>query len=402
MILFYYLAAALLIFLSYKSFRGGINYLSYFKRELSRPQSNYTPFATIIAPCKGLDEGLFENLAALFNQNYPAYEVIFVVDDKADQAVPVIEEISRKAAREARIIVAPKATRSSQKVENLREAVLHADPASEVFVFADSDVRPGMNWLRALTAPLESSQVGASTGYRWFLSEKSGLASEIRSAWNASIASALGQSTESNFCWGGSMAIRRDVFEGLEMREKWQGTLSDDFAVTRVMNAAGKQIYFVPAALTASIENCSFRGLLEFTNRQMKITRVYARKLWLLSFFVSVLFNSVLAFSVIVLFIFPMLTHAWAVAVLTLVSVTFLSTGKAWLRFSAVRLALPEHAAALNRQFIYQMTLWVFTPAVFFVNSLTAMLSRTIKWRGTKYEMVSPTETKVWDHKSMP
>ena len=29
------------------------------------------------------------------------------------------------------------------------------------------------------------------------------------------------------------MAIRRDVFENINMREKWRGTLSDDFAVTQ-------------------------------------------------------------------------------------------------------------------------------------------------------------------------
>jgi cellulose synthase/poly-beta-1,6-N-acetylglucosamine synthase-like glycosyltransferase len=100
-------------------------------------------------------------------------------------------------------------------------------------------------------------------------------ASELRSAWNASIASALGPNLKSNFCWGGSTAIRRDVFERIDMREKWRGTLSDDFAVTRAIKAAGLAIYFVPKALIASVESCTFKELFEFTNRQMKITRVY-------------------------------------------------------------------------------------------------------------------------------
>ena len=116
----------------------------------------------------------------------------------------------------------------------------------------------------------------------------------MRSAWNASIASALGPNTKTNFCWGGSMAIRRDVFERVGMREKWRGTLSDDFAVTRAMNEAGLPIVFVPQALTASVEDCSFREMLEFTTRQMKITRVYARPLWLLSFVGSAVFNAVM------------------------------------------------------------------------------------------------------------
>src|SRR5437870_1718912 len=112
----------------------------------------------------------------------------------------------------------------------------------------------------------------------------------MRSVWNASIASALGPNTTSNFCWGGSMAIRRDVFDAVDMREKWLGTLSDDFAVTRAMNAAGLPIVFVPRALTASVEDCSLSKAVEFTNRQMKITRVYAMPLWLISFVGSGLF----------------------------------------------------------------------------------------------------------------
>ena len=146
MIFVYYFAAALLVFLSYKSLRGGIDYLSYFKRELAKPLSHFTPFATVIAPCKGLDEGLAENLKALLDQDYPAYEVIFVVDDENDPAVAVIELVSHENSK---LVIADKAINSSQKVENLREAVIHADPRSEVFVFVDSDARPSPNWLRS-------------------------------------------------------------------------------------------------------------------------------------------------------------------------------------------------------------------------------------------------------------
>ena len=191
------------------------------------------------------------------------------------------------------------------------------------------------------------------------------------------------------------MAIRRDTFEDLNIREKWSGTLSDDFAVTRAMNAGGKAIYFVPKALAPSIENCSVHGLFTFTNRQMKITRVYAPNLWLLSFFGSGLFNLVTIWSVLILFAYPPGTGPWIAGLFTLLSVTLLGTSKAWLRSRAVRLAMPEHAAAIDRQFIYQMTLWLFTPAVFFINCAVALASRRVKWRGTEYEMVSPSETKV-------
>ena len=398
MIIIYYILAAVLIYLSYKSFRDGIDYLNYFKKEMAKPRSEYAPFVSVIAPCKGLDEGLTVNLTAVLDQDYPDYEVVFVVDDENDSSVGVIEEVSRKdakTAKKAKIIVAPKAVDSSQKAENLREAVLHANDRSEAFVFVDSDARPAKDWLRHLVAPLENEHIGATTGYRWFISSKPTFASEMRSVWNASIASALGPNTRSNFCWGGSMAIRRDTFERLGIREKWRGTLSDDFTVTRAMNEAGLPIYFVPRALTATVENCTFHELLEFTTRQMKITRVYGPKFWLMSLFGSSLFNLVMIWSfALIIFRLQNDVAVWF-AMTTLLSVAVSGTLKAWLRLKAARLVLRDHDKDLSRQNFSQNTLWVLAPALFFYNSMAAWASRTMTWRSVTYEMISPTETRI-------
>ena len=55
MIYVYYFFAAIQLFFAYKSIRGGIEYLDFFKKELAKPTSNFTPFASIIVPCRGLD-----------------------------------------------------------------------------------------------------------------------------------------------------------------------------------------------------------------------------------------------------------------------------------------------------------------------------------------------------------
>ena len=405
MILVFYFFAALLVWLSFKSFHGGIAYLSYFKRELAKPPSDFTPFVSIIAPCRGLDDGLEQNLTALFGQDYLDYEVIFVVDDPADAAVATIEKVIKAETRpvggmyfntiSAKLIVASQANGCSQKVENLREAVLHVAEQSQIFVFVDSDARPSKDWLAALVAPLADESVGAATGYRWFISKNPTFGSEIRSVWNASIASALGPNQKSNFCWGGSMAIRRDTFVAIDMREKWLGTLSDDFAVTRTMNAAGLPIVFVPQALTASVEDCTLPQAIEFTNRQMKITRVYATPLWVMSFIGSGLFNAVtLVALLIVIFNHTNSLSVWiSIAVLFLVAT--LSVGKAWLRLKAVRLVLTDYKPELKRQTWTQNTLWILSPALFFINSLAALASRRMTWRGITYDLKSPTETVI-------
>src|ERR1044071_5756794 len=109
MIFVFYFFAALLVYMSCKSLRGGIDYLNFFKKKLRDHRSDFTPFASVIAPCRGLDDDLEGNLSALFEQDYPGYEVLFVVDDVGDAAVSVIKEIiSREDAKRAKLIIAGK------------------------------------------------------------------------------------------------------------------------------------------------------------------------------------------------------------------------------------------------------------------------------------------------------
>ncbi len=392
---FYFLATALVL-LSWRSFTGGIEYLRFFRREIAREPSGFTPRATVFVPCRGLDDGLEANLAPLLRQDFPEYEVIFVVDSESDAAVPVIERVLKLESKALkRLFVAGKTVGESQKVHNLRQAVVEASESSEVFVFADSDVRPSEDWLRALVRPLTDESVGCATGYRWFISKPFGFAAEMRSVWNASIASALGPNRSGNFCWGGSTAVRRATFERIGMRELWRGTLSDDFAMTRAMRANGLGIAFVPQALTASVESCGVRELFEFTTRQIKITRVYQPHLWMLSLIGSGLFCLVMAWAAAIAAIAPFRGFDSVFAFATIAAVSVLSIGKSVWRMRAVRLVLGAYRAELDRQWFSQCTLWLLSPGLFFYNSVCALISRRILWRGIRYELRSPTETVV-------
>lgn len=410
MIFIYYIFAAVLVFLSYKSLRGGFAYLDFFKKELAETKPEFAPFVSIIAPCRGLDADLEKNLNALVGQYYFSnYEVLFVVDSETDEAVPVIEEIINRRTYQPKnypsapaipkyfchlkLIVAGKAENEGQKVHNLREAVLHVSDESKVFVFVDSDARPNENWLTNLVAPLQDEKIGCTTGYRWFISNRRNFSSELLSVWNASIASALGANKNTNFCWGGSMALRRETFEKIKMRERWQGTLSDDFAVTRAMKENALPVYFVPQALTASLENYSFAKLLEFTTRQMKITRVYATNLWLASLLGSFIFNLVMIWSIVLIAFFEVKTFGFWFALFTFVSVSVFSIGKSYLRLKAVKMVLKDYETELNKQFWSQNTLWLFSSSVFLYNSFCALLSRKIVWRGIRYKLESPNRT---------
>ena len=397
--LVFYILAALVIWQSFVSLRGGVRYLNFFRRELEAPRALYMPFASVFVPCRGMDQGLRLNLLALFRQHYPAYELVFVSDRPDDPALEIARQLSRELEGEtvarSRFVVAGPATDSGQKVHNLRAALKEVDASSEVFVFVDTDTRARADWLRALVAPLADEGAGAATGYRWFLPARGGLASQLRTVWNASIASALGPNVRGNFCWGGSTAIRAETFERLNMRERWRGTVSDDYALTRALQEARLPIRFVPACLTPSVEDCTTAELFEFTTRQLKITRVYSPKLWAFVLVSNLLF--------VAAFFGGLALAAWRAAAglafvwpLVVVSVIFLlGLWKAFFRLRAVALVLEEHHGRLRRDVWAHLVLWPLTAALFLYNALAAGLSRRIVWRGIGYELKSPTETEI-------
>ncbi|HEU4836318.1 MAG TPA: glycosyltransferase family 2 protein [Pyrinomonadaceae bacterium] len=389
---FYYFLAAISCWLGFQSLLSGARYAAYVRRETSRPLPDFQPFVSVIAPGRGLEPGLIDNLLPLVSQDYPRYEVLFVFDDTRDPAIKVVDELRTAAAIPTRTVIAGPATDSGQKVHNLRVAVNEVDPQSEVLVFVDTDARPTKDWLRKLVAPLADETIGAATGYRWFVPERGGLSSRLRGVWNASVASALGSDTAKNFCWGGSTAIRLTTFKKLDVSERWRGTVSDDFTITRVLKEAKLPIHFTPNCLVASVGDCDFRELIEFTTRQIKITRVYASHLWLPLLLGSALFATAFFGGLILLIlqILKILSNSPVLPLMLLIIFTFGAT-KSFLRFRAVSSVL--HTSPFD--LLAHVVLWPFASLLYLYNAIVAGFSRRIKWRGITYELKSPTEAVI-------
>ena len=373
----YYFLAVFACWFGFQSLLNGRRFAAYVRRETSRPLPDFHPFVSVIAPTRGVEPGFAENVRPLMDQDYPAYEVLFVVDDPRDPAIQIVKQLSGKT------VISGPAKGTGQKVHNLIAAVNEIDPRCEVIVFVDTDARPAKDWLRKLVAPLSDERIGASSGYRWFIPERGGLASRLRGVWNASIASALGEDTQKNFCWGGSTAIRLATFERLNVVERWAGTVSDDFTITRVLKEAKLPVHFTPNCLVPSVGDCDFRELLEFTTRQIKITRVYAPHLWLPLMLGSGLFTIVF-FGGIVLSVVT-----GSVAVHVIVGVLFLlGAAKSWIRWRAVR-------GKIDRDLWAHVFLWPFASLLYFYNTIVAGFSRRIRWRGITYELKSPSEAAI-------
>lgn len=386
------------VILGVLSLRGGLRFQKYVKSELGRRKLDFRPFASIIVPCRGLDQGLIENLASFGSLNYPDYELLFVLDDKSDPAFQVIANLrnsNRLSKIPTKVLIAGNSICNSQKVHNLLHAVENVNPACEVLVFADSDARPDPDWLKALVEPLADETVGAATGYRWFVPVHGGVASNLRSVWNASIASALGADRRGNFCWGGSTAIRRRTFESANVRNFWRQAASDDFAMMHALRAAGLPIHFVPACLIPSYEDCTFRELIEFTTRQLKITRVYAEPFWKAVLIGSLLFVPVFS-GLILLCIYRLFSGAGALFPVSLFLAIFaLGAIKSIIRLRSVESIFRSNGIEASLGFVSHVLLWPIATALYLINSLAALFSRRIEWRGIVYELNSPNETAI-------
>jgi len=159
---------------------------------------------------------------------------------------------------------------------------------------------------------------------RWFIPNNNAFPNALLAAWNASVVTMLGGHAKTS-------AGRRHGHSPRFLRADgharvWQNSFSDDFSLTIAIERTGRRTFFFPNALLRPTFRPTFSSLLEFTNRQIKITRIYRPKMWVSAFATHFLFCFTLllgldvAFNlaiesrpssqVITLFVFPLLLAA--------------------------------------------------------------------------------------------
>ena len=372
----------------------GLSWLRLAQRRAGTHSGFYAPRVALFCPVKGAETGLEQNIAALASFNYPDYEIFFAMASADDPARRIIERTTAGSKHKIHIVIAGRPNECGEKVNNLRAAVLQATAGFDVFVFADSDGRPGRDWLSRLVAPLADSNLGAVTTFRWLFPQTGGFWSALASAWNAPVATYLGE-RRGNFCWGGGTAIRRERFEQCKVFEFWNGSVSDDFSLTHALRQYGLPIQFAPECIVPTIFDCDARGLLEFTNRQIIIARVYEPGLWLRGGFAHALYCGAVLMGV-GLFIGNVVTDSPAIQLLLLAFVPpVLSMGRGVLRLAAIMEVLPEWKTKLLADGWIWTFLAAIVPFLALWNTFVALVNRQIRWRGIRYQLISPGQTHI-------
>jgi ceramide glucosyltransferase len=390
----FYILACLQILLGVYLIWHVLQWLGYVRRRLHSDPGFYAPRVAVLIPCKGIEPGLERNLISLTEFERQNYEIFFILASGSDPARSIVERVAKTSRVKAHVVIAGSPTNSGEKVNNLRVTVEQLPPEFEVLVFTDSDGRPGKSWLHHMVAPLGDVRIGATTTMRWLIPNRNNLPTTLLAAWNAPVVTMLGEKGR-NFCWGGGTAIRRSVFEQSGVLDQWKNSVSDDYSLTRALERNNRSIVFIPECLTLSYVETDFTGLLEFTNRQILITRVYADRVWAPAAATHLLYCLTLLFGAILILsdVFEQ-RPSFHIVMLTLLPV-LLSAIRSSIRLIGVTEAVPSGRSQIMGQAWIYILLTVFIPFLYVANFVNSLITRKIRWRGMAYELIGPEQTRI-------
>jgi ceramide glucosyltransferase len=356
------------------------------KRQRHPPPAVSRARAAVFVPCKGLDLELEANLRPLFLQDCGNYELCFIVEAADDPAVPVINALRMEYPSVAsRILTAGRSTTSGQKVHALRRATreLRADVGHLAFI--DSDARPRTDWLRSLVTRLEHDpRVAAVTGYRWFIPNRVSLPLWLLYSMNAGLA-VLFTHRNHKLIWGGSWAIAREVFEGLQLRECWHGTVSDDLVAARLLHECGARIEFEPAGMLASPLDASAAEAREFLRRQLVLARIYAPR-WLLAYLMAALLSSAGYVAAGIVWLQGGTTWSLSSGVFLLTLLYGTAVLRGIMRRDVALRYFPDHRRRLRAAALFDVFAGPLTSLATLLAIGDSFRATSVRWRGAEYQ----------------
>ena len=234
----------------------------------------FTPKTAVILTLRGADPFLERCVRGVLVQNYPSYNVHFVVDHPGDSALPVVQKIVQEAnaSNVEFLVVSEHFETCTLKCNSLIHAVESLDESYEVVAFLDADVNPHSNWLRDLVEPLSDSRFGAATGQRWYIPEQVNSGSLVRYLWNAA---AIVQMYLYGMVWGGSFALHRRVFREGKLCDAWKHAFTDDMSIVPSLRSISTKAAFVPSLFMINRETCTLPSFHRWVKRQLLCAKLH-------------------------------------------------------------------------------------------------------------------------------
>jgi ceramide glucosyltransferase len=245
-------------------------------RELgARP--GFTPPLTLLKPLAGAEPDLNLHLASFFEQDYPAYEILFCARSAEDAGLAIAREV---AARYPHIPARFFSTGGQPDYINdkaISMERMEAEADHDILVISDSDVRVTPDYLRAVALPFADENVGgmccpyrgiAVCGGVWARLEAVGMSVEMTSG---VLVARMMEGMQ--FVLGPTMAFRRDVIRRMGGFKVTADYCADDFVLGNETWKLGKTVVLSHHAIDHVVLNLSLPASLKHQVRWMKSTR---------------------------------------------------------------------------------------------------------------------------------
>jgi ceramide glucosyltransferase len=240
-----------------------------------RPGAPYRPSVTVAKPFCGADAGLAENLRSFLEQQYPSYQIVLGVRHEDDAAVPILREmLHRHPNVDAALNVGFCENTPNLKLANLVSMSRLAN--HDILVISDSDIRVSPDYLGSVVAPFEDPAVAAVTCL--YVAEPSaGPASRLGAMYTnyeflPSILVALALQPLA-FCFGPTMAVRRESLDALGGFAALGQYLADDYMLGHWLHARGDRVELASCVVRNILYEPELKSLFQHELRWARTIR---------------------------------------------------------------------------------------------------------------------------------
>ena len=233
------------------------------------------PPVSVLKPLNGLDVQLYANLSSFCAQHYPTFQIVFAVASHDDPALPIVARVVREYPDlDLALVVDSRTLGTNYKISNVANAYRLAK--YDIVVIADSDMRVEPDYLSRIAAAFAAPNTGAVTCL-YTGSSGAGFASTLASmfineSFLPSVLVAL-RLQALNFCFGATMAVRRDVLRRIGGFEALASQLADDYLLGKLVSALGCEVRLASCVAKNWVYESDLRALWHHEIRWARTVR---------------------------------------------------------------------------------------------------------------------------------
>ena len=230
---------------------------------------------SILKPLAGLDLDLESNLRTFFEQDYPAFEILFALRNESDPAAQVVARLQKQYPNvSSRLVLTGEPPYPNAKVYSLDRMLSDAD--HDLVVMSDSDIRVAPNLLRTIAAEFQEEHLGVATcPYRavpgksfWSRLEAIGMNTDF---WGSALVARMLEGM--HFAVGPTIAARRRVLQSIGGFARVKDYLAEDFVIGKFAAETGHGVILSSYVIEHHIGSATLSENVEHRLRWARSTR---------------------------------------------------------------------------------------------------------------------------------